>query len=142
MTSDSLCLSPTLQRRTFRPRRLTAWQLPACSHLEPDYREAPIRVEIDAHLKLAAGASPCAREDSQGGSQVTHSLLTMSLETCPKCQQQGRLLGVSSEEARVNYYRCNDCRHVWTHQKNNPDSQPVDVTLRLTPDLIPRAMKA
>ena len=36
----------------------------------------------------------------------------------------------ASKEASVGYYRCDNCGHVWTHEKDNPDAPPEDVTIR------------
>jgi len=47
---------------------------------------------------------------------------------CPHCQRPGRFLEAPSRIAMVEYYRCNDCGHVWTYDKNDPDAPPMDVT--------------
>jgi uncharacterized Zn finger protein len=49
---------------------------------------------------------------------------------CAKCRFVGRLLEETSKEASVEYYRCDNCGHVWTHEKDNPDAPPEDVTIR------------
>jgi len=39
---------------------------------------------------------------------------------CPSCSTETpRLLGAPSQYARVNYYRCQHCGHVWTTDKND-----------------------
>jgi len=48
---------------------------------------------------------------------------------CPQCQRQGRLLEAASTYAYVEYFRCDHCGHVWTHDKDRPDSEPHDVTI-------------
>jgi len=48
---------------------------------------------------------------------------------CPKCCHTGRLLEVTSKDAAVDYYRCDDCGHVWTHQKGEADSPATAVTV-------------
>ena len=49
---------------------------------------------------------------------------------CPICQAQGRLLENVSQDALVEYYRCDKCSHIWTHDKTNPNSPPNLVTIR------------
>jgi uncharacterized Zn finger protein len=53
----------------------------------------------------------------------------MPHQICPKCQRDGRFLEATSEAAWVEYYRCDECGHVWTHDKHKPDSKPRDVTI-------------
>ena len=53
----------------------------------------------------------------------------MPHRVCPKCLHDGRLLEATSEAAWVAYYRCDNCGHVWTHEKARPDSPPKDVTI-------------
>jgi hypothetical protein len=38
------------------------------------------------------------------------------------------LLEDSSREAIVYYFRCDACRHVWSHQKHDPEAPPTSVT--------------
>lgn len=47
---------------------------------------------------------------------------------CPKCHQVGRLLEAASQDAVVEYYRCDACGHVWSHDKGNPKAPARDVT--------------
>jgi len=49
---------------------------------------------------------------------------------CAICQVQGRFLEDISRHALVEYYRCDECGHVWTHEKANPNSPPEPVTLK------------
>ena len=49
---------------------------------------------------------------------------------CPLCRKPGRLLPDSSHDAVVEYYRCDDCNHVWSHQKDVPESPPKQVTVK------------
>lgn len=37
----------------------------------------------------------------------------MQQRVCPKCTHHGRHLAASSQNARVDYYRCDRCGHVW-----------------------------
>ena len=53
----------------------------------------------------------------------------MPHRVCPKCQHDGRLLEATSQSARVDYYRCDECGHVWSHLKGQPDSPATDVTI-------------
>ena len=46
------------------------------------------------------------------------------------CEVQGRLLEHTSQDAFVEYYRCHECGHVWTHEKANPNSPPKPVTVK------------
>ena len=36
-------------------------------------------------------------------------------QVCPMCQAKGRLLREVNEVVRVEYYRCDECGHVWTY---------------------------
>jgi uncharacterized Zn finger protein len=38
-------------------------------------------------------------------------------QPCPDCQIEGRVLPGVSAEARVDYYRCDQCGQVWTTPK-------------------------
>ena len=49
---------------------------------------------------------------------------------CSICQVQGRLLEHTSQDALVEYYRCDECGHIWTHEKANPNSPPKAVTVK------------
>jgi hypothetical protein len=49
---------------------------------------------------------------------------------CPNCQQRGRFLEWSSTQAKVEYYVCDACGHVWYHANNRPDEAPVAVTVQ------------
>jgi rubredoxin len=49
---------------------------------------------------------------------------------CPNCRAHGEFLPSVSETARVNYYRCRQCGHVWTHEKGRVPSAPREVTIR------------
>ena len=40
---------------------------------------------------------------------------------CPRCNSLGRWLEASSDSARVDYYRCPVCEHVWTTPKDKCD---------------------
>lgn len=48
---------------------------------------------------------------------------------CPKCSSRADLLDSLSQFARVVYYRCSQCFHVWIHEADNPNSSPVDITI-------------
>jgi hypothetical protein len=54
----------------------------------------------------------------------------MSHRSCPQCERPGRLLEAASESAWVLYYRCDGCGHVWTHDKDDVNSPPLDITVR------------
>jgi hypothetical protein len=48
---------------------------------------------------------------------------------CPRCQRPGYWLSALSRNARVDYYRCDSCVHVWNVPKDK--SAPIqDVTQR------------
>ena len=54
----------------------------------------------------------------------------MNARCCPKCQSNNlRFLDGASDEALVNFYRCDKCGHVWTVSKYDPDGPTTDVTL-------------
>ena len=55
----------------------------------------------------------------------------MAHRLCPNCQIQGRLLEGPSQDAFVEYYRCDECGHVWTHQKDHPQSPASAITIKL-----------
>lgn len=48
---------------------------------------------------------------------------------CPQCHRQGRFLEAASQEAWVDYYRCDVCGHVWAQSKEDPNAPPRDITL-------------
>jgi Zn-finger nucleic acid-binding protein len=65
-----------------------------------------------------------------GGSQVPVSReFTMAARICPKCQMPGRHLAATSENAVVDYYRCDGCGHVWAIDKQGARR---DVTIPIT----------
>jgi len=37
---------------------------------------------------------------------------------CPKCTQPGTYVKSLSQSYAVDYYRCDDCQHVWTVPKD------------------------
>jgi transposase-like protein len=37
---------------------------------------------------------------------------------CPKCSQPGIYMKGLSQSSSVDYYRCDDCQHVWTVPKD------------------------
>lgn len=45
----------------------------------------------------------------------------MPYRLCPNCRVRGRLLEQTSKDALVEYYRCDKCGHVWTHDKRDPE---------------------
>jgi uncharacterized Zn finger protein len=51
---------------------------------------------------------------------------------CPQCGRDGRLLELELAKltTRVDYYRCDPCAHVWTHEKDNPEAPPEDITVK------------
>jgi hypothetical protein len=62
---------------------------------------------------------------------VYSQLAAMSHRLCSICQVQGRLLEYTSQDAVVEYYRCDTCGHIWTLEKANPDAPPIAVTVKL-----------
>jgi hypothetical protein len=49
---------------------------------------------------------------------------------CPECQSpQTQWLPDPSRYAVVDYYRCEECHHVWNVRKDQPDAVPKAVTL-------------
>ena len=55
----------------------------------------------------------------------------MPARTCPKCGIPGRHLVASSENAIVDYYRCDRCGHVWIIDKQGARR---DVTFAVSKD--------
>jgi uncharacterized Zn finger protein len=55
----------------------------------------------------------------------------MPYRVCPSCRKVGRLLPFSTSEY-VEYYRCDDCGHVWVRDKDKPNDKPRDVTIDAT----------
>jgi len=51
---------------------------------------------------------------------------------CAHCGGPARLLTDLSRQAFVNYYRCDGCGHVWTNEKNKPNSPDTPVTIDST----------
>ncbi len=47
---------------------------------------------------------------------------------CPICHQPGRVLEYSSDDAAVEYYRCDDCWHAWSHDTQNAGAPSSHVT--------------
>jgi hypothetical protein len=47
---------------------------------------------------------------------------------CTECLHTGRHLAASSENAMVDYYRCDHCGHVWSINKKNGRSTHVTAT--------------
>ena len=44
---------------------------------------------------------------------------------CPNCQRVAScLLDSASHDARVDYYRCSSCGHVWNVPKDDPQAEP------------------
>jgi hypothetical protein len=43
---------------------------------------------------------------------------------CPKCARPGTYMKGLSQISSVDYYRCDDCKHVWTVPKDEPE--PTD----------------
>ena len=52
----------------------------------------------------------------------------MPFRLCPLCARPGRPLTESSQSSAVDYYRCDDCYHVWHHRKDEPNAPAVSVT--------------
>ena len=53
----------------------------------------------------------------------------MQQSVCPTCMQHGRHLVASSQNASVDYYRCDRCGHVWAIDKKGNSK---DVTIPVT----------
>jgi hypothetical protein len=47
---------------------------------------------------------------------------------CPICGQPGRPLPDSSADSDVEYYRCDECKQVWSNRKDDPESEAKRVT--------------
>jgi transposase-like protein len=43
------------------------------------------------------------------------------LISCPKCAQPSTYVKSLSQSPSVGYYRCDDCQHVWTVPKDEPE---------------------
>ena len=54
----------------------------------------------------------------------------MSARVCPKCLRRGRHLTASSQQAVVDYFRCDSCGHVWAVDKLT-DAKARDITIDL-----------
>ncbi len=53
----------------------------------------------------------------------------MPIQPCPECHTPApRLLEALSNDAHVNYYRCQQCGHVWTLPKGEIDAVPTAIT--------------
>ena len=51
----------------------------------------------------------------------------MLRQFCETCGREGRWLEYSTDQARLDYYRCSD-GHVWSIPKNNPKAAQTPVT--------------
>ncbi len=51
----------------------------------------------------------------------------MIRQFCETCGREGRWLEYSTDQARLDYYRCGD-GHVWSIPKNNPKAAQTPVT--------------
>ena len=97
---------------------------------ECECRDCGTRVSISAAAwnaarQLGTGKSdPTAGVDPSGAKQ-----LVLPARLCPECQRVTlRHLPASSEGAKVDYYRCDDCGHVWSVRKSRPNLPPAPVT--------------
>lgn len=54
----------------------------------------------------------------------------MQLRFCPTCGSVGYHLAVSSENAMVDYYRCDVCGHVWSISKTHGTSRHVTAEVK------------
>ncbi|HEY1305928.1 MAG TPA: hypothetical protein VGF24_20380 [Vicinamibacterales bacterium] len=52
----------------------------------------------------------------------------MRKSLCPRCFHDGRFLAATSEQARVDYYRCDRCGHVWCYDPKRPEGAVRDIT--------------
>jgi len=52
----------------------------------------------------------------------------LTLAVCPKCLRPAGPLTHVNRIATDDYYRCNNCALVWTHEKNDPNSCAVLIT--------------
>ena len=50
------------------------------------------------------------------------------VRSCPLCARPGRPLTSVSKDSVVDYYRCDECHHVWHHRKDEPNAPAVNVT--------------
>jgi hypothetical protein len=53
----------------------------------------------------------------------------MQHDRCLICSHVGRLLDEASRDAYVEYYRCDDCGHVWARDKQKPNAPPKSITI-------------
>ncbi|MEP7305976.1 MAG: hypothetical protein ABJA98_10705 [Acidobacteriota bacterium] len=52
-----------------------------------------------------------------------------SIQPCAECRSLAiRWLDSRSQDAHVNYYRCERCGHVWTLPKGETDLLPTNIT--------------
>ena len=96
------CDTPNVKAVADRPRAKTA--------LDPSHRSAGGFPSDSDHLIYTRGGP------------MPHRL-------CPRCPIQGRLLDGPSQDAFVEYWRCDQCSHVWSHERANPTSPHKDVTV-------------
>jgi hypothetical protein len=82
-------------------------------------------------LKPSSSSDPGLRREPR--TRITEASLgsdAMPHRLCPQCHTKGRLIETSIPSTRVEYYRCDQCEHVWIHEKDDPDGPPTDVTTR------------
>jgi uncharacterized Zn finger protein len=46
---------------------------------------------------------------------------------CPECGSRGHFLVEASKIAQFNYYRCDECWHVWALDKDHSTSRPTEI---------------
>jgi poly(3-hydroxybutyrate) depolymerase len=87
----------------------------------PAFHLRPTRRDPRCQLPSQASAQYASFNDSTNGPEIfklTHYT------------SQRRLLEHVSQDALVEYYRCDECGHIWTHEKANPNSSPKMVTVK------------
>lgn len=89
-------------------RQPVAWMCPYC--------KATSWADIEGTLAIVTCGHPDPDPDKPLGCQIP--LATMKHPRCPGCRlPTGHLLVAVSAAAWVNYYRCENCAHVWVGPK-------------------------
>jgi transposase-like protein len=119
-----------ISQATLRARSMTPGH--GCCHSCQRSRKRATHASDGSSRCASRACGCCSSNDVE--IRLDHLIYTlahpMPHRLCPNCQIQGRLLEGPTQNAWVEYWRCDQCGHIWTHDKTNPNSPHVDVTVR------------
>jgi len=70
----------------------------------------------------------CSVVDSLPQSSSRRVRTHVPRRTCHQCGRVGRLLADSSQDAAVDYFRCDHCGSVWAYDKKDPNGARRNIT--------------